>query len=320
MFHLKCCVWTLACLLSSATLAQKTIRVIVPFAAGGPVDLTTRWVMQEAQLKLGTPIVVENKPGAGGNIGMEAIAKAPSDGYTLGVATTASNALNPWLFTNLPYQAHSDFQSITQMIRVPNVLVISSENSFRLGIHSLAELINYARLHPGAMNYGSGGNGSAGHLSAELLKSLSKIDVTHIPFHGANPAQMALLSGQVDFNIDNLASASMNIKSGKLKALAITSGQRSALLPSVPSISETLPSFEVDTWWGLVAPKGVKTEWIDHLNRVFTKVLKSPEIKSKFATVMAEPMPTSPEHFESMMNLEREKYKHLVRISQAKVD
>ncbi len=231
MCLLKCFLWVLACLLSSPSFAQKTIRVIVPFAAGGPVDLTTRWVMQEAQQSLGTPIVVENKPGAGGNIGMEAIAKALPDGFTLGVATTASNALNPWLFTRLPYQAQSDFQAITQMIRVPNVLVMSSDNSYRLGIHSLSELITYALEHPGAMNYGSGGNGSAGHLSAELLKSLSKMEVTHIPFNGANPAQMALLSGQVDFNIDNLASAAMGIKSGKLKALAITSGQRSALLP-----------------------------------------------------------------------------------------
>jgi tripartite-type tricarboxylate transporter receptor subunit TctC len=320
MCLLKCFLWVLACLLSSPSFAQKTIRVIVPFAAGGPVDLTTRWVMQEAQQSLGTPIVVENKPGAGGNIGMEAIAKALPDGFTLGVATTASNALNPWLFTRLPYQAQSDFQAITQMIRVPNVLVMSSDNSYRLGIHSLSELITYALEHPGAMNYGSGGNGSAGHLSAELLKSLSKMEVTHIPFNGANPAQMALLSGQVDFNIDNLASAAMGIKSGKLKALAITSGQRSALLPLVPSISETLPSFEVDTWWGLVTPKGVKPEWIDHLNTVFTKALKSAEIKAKFASVMAEPMPTSPEQFESMMSSEREKYKRLVRISHAKVD
>ncbi len=320
MCLLKCFLWVLACLLSSPSFAQKTIRVIVPFAAGGPVDLTTRWVMQEAQQSLGTPIVVENKPGAGGNIGMEAIAKALPDGFTLGVATTASNALNPWLFTRLPYQAQSDFQAITQMIRVPNVLVMSSDNSYRLGIHSLSELITYALEHPGAMNYGSGGNGSAGHLSAELLKSLSKMEVTHIPFNGANPAQMALLSGQVDFNIDNLASAAMGIKSGKLKALAITSGQRSALLPLVPSISETLPSFEVDTWWGLVTPKGVKPEWIEHLNTVFTKALKSAEIRAKFASLMAEPMPTSPEQFESMMSSEREKYKRLVRISHAKVD
>ncbi len=320
MCLLKCFLWVLACLLSSASFAQKTIRVIVPFAAGGPVDLTTRWVMQEAQQSLGNPIVVENKPGAGGNIGMEAIAKALPDGLTLGVATTASNALNPWLFTKLPYQAQSDFQAITQMIRVPNVLVMSSDNSFRLGIHSLPELIAYSLKHPGAMNYGSGGNGSAGHLSAELLKSLSKMEATHIPFNGANPAQLALLSGQVDFNIDNLASAAMGIKSGKLKALAITSGQRSALLPLVPSISETLPSFEVDTWWGLVTPKGVKPEWIEHLNTVFTKALKSAEIRAKFASLMAEPMPSSPEQFESMMSSEREKYKRLVRISHAKVD
>lgn len=309
----------LACC-ASAVHAEKVMKVIVPFAAGGPVDLTTRWLMQEAQEPLALSIVVENRPGAGGNIGMQAIAKAAPDGLTLGVATTASMALNPWLFTQLPYQAQSDFQAITQMVSVPNVLVIPAPTSARLGISSLAQLIAYAKAHPGRMNYGSGGNGSAGHLGAEVLKNMAQLDITHIPFNGAQPAQMALLSGQVDFNIDNLASAAMNIKSGKLIALAITSSQRSPLMPQLPTMAETLPNFEIETWWGLVSPKGVRTEWIQQLNAVLMKILKSPAIRSKFAGLMAEPQPSSPEQFESMMISQREKYKTWVRISGATVD
>jgi tripartite-type tricarboxylate transporter receptor subunit TctC len=313
--------WFLVLALGSCSAhAERVMKVIVPFAAGGPVDLTTRWLMQEAQEPLGLSIVVENRPGAGGNIGMQAIAKAPPDGMTLGIATTASNALNPWLFSKLPYQAQTDFQAITQMVSVPNVLVIQSEQSARLGIRSLSDLINFAKLHPGRMNYGSGGNGSAGHLAAELLKSMAKLDIAHIPFNGAQPAQMALLSAQVDFNIDNLASAAMNIKSGKLIPLAMTSPQRSPLMPQVPTIAETLPNFEVETWWGLVSPKGVRADWIQELNAVFVKILKSPQIRIKFASLMAEPQPSSADQFESMMAAQRDKYKNLVQISGATVD
>lgn len=321
MMTLKTCVIALLFGLGlSLASAQKVMKVIVPFAAGGPVDLTTRWLMQEAQEPLGLSIVVENRPGAGGNIGMQAIAKAPPDGLTIGIATTASNALNPWLFTKLPYQAQSDFQAITQMLSVPNVLVMNTAQSQKLGIHTLSDLIAYAKKHPGSMNYGSGGNGSAGHLAAELLKSTAQLEVTHIPFNGAQPAQLALLGAQVDFNIDNLASAAINIKSGKLTALAITSLQRSALMPQTPTVAETLPGFEIETWWGLVSPKGVREEWIAQLNSTFVNILKTPQIRTQFATLMAQPQPTSPEQFERMMNTQREKYKHLVRLSGATVD
>ncbi len=310
----------LFCALASSAQAQRTLRVIVPFSAGGPVDLTTRWLMQEAQGPLALSIIVENRAGAGGNIGMEALAKAPPDGYTIGIATTASHALNPWLFSKLPYKPQSDFQAITLMLKVPNVLVLSMQNSFRLKLNTLSDLIAYAKKHPGALNYASGGNGSAGHLAAELLKSMAHLDITHIPFNGASPAQLALLSGQVDFNIDNLSSAAMGIKTGKLRALAVSSAHRSPLLPMVPTIAETLPGFEIETWWGLVAPQGVRSEWVNQLNQVFVNLLKSQEMKDKFASVMAQPHASTPEQFEAMMSADREKYQHLVSISGARVD
>jgi tripartite-type tricarboxylate transporter receptor subunit TctC len=220
----------------------------------------------------------------------------------------------------MPYDAGKDFAPITQMLRVPNVLVMNQEAATRLKIGTLADLIAYARKHPGRLNYGSGGNGSAGHLAGEMFKQGAGIFAVHIPYNGGNPAQLALLSGQVDFNIDNLATAAANIKSGKLKALAVTSARRSALMPEVPAMAETLPGFEVDTWWGLVAPAGTPRDVVDRLNAAFTAALKAPETQQRFAQLMAEPVPTTPEQFGQFMARERARYEAVVKRSGAKVD
>jgi len=230
----------------------RPIRLIVPYAAGGPIDITARVLTERVRDTLG-PVVIENRAGAGGNIGADAVAKATPDGLTIGIAATATHAVNPWLYSRMPYRAEADFAPITQMLRVPNVLVINAEAAQRLNIHTLQDLIVYARANPGKLNYGSGGNGSAGHLAGELFKSRAGIFAVHIPYNGGNPAQLALLGGQVDFNFDNLATASANIRAGKLKALAVTTLRRSPALPRVPAVAEMLPGFAVDTWWGLVA-------------------------------------------------------------------
>ena len=222
---------------------------MVPYPPGGPLDATARVLAERVQGELGT-VVVDNKPGAGGNIGMAAVAKAVPDGRTLGVAAVATLAINPWLFRKMPYDAARDFAPVTAVARVPNVLVMNAEAARQLKIASVADLIAHARENPGQLNYGSGGNGSAGHLAGELFKQQAGIEATHIPFNGANPAQLALLGGQVDFNIDNLASAAPNIKSGKLVALAVTSASPSPMLPGVPPLADTLKGFEIDTWWG----------------------------------------------------------------------
>jgi len=206
------------------------------------------------------------------------------------------------------------------MVRVPNVLVLNADTAQRLSINNLADLIAYARANPGKLNYGSGGNGSGGHLAGEMFKAQAGIFAVHIPYNGGNPAQLALLSGQVDFNFDNLATASGNIKSGKLKPLAVTTAKRSAVLPDVPTVAETLPGFEVDTWWGLVAPAGTPKDVVAKLNQAFVAALNSPEARSRFATLMAEPVPTTPEQFGTMMNAERAKYEKVVKASGAKVD
>ena len=299
--------------------ADKTTRIIVPFGAGGPIDATARILAEAVKDSLGT-VIVENKPGAGGNIGVSAVAKATPDGHTLGIATTASHGINPWLFSKLPYDPAKDFAPVTQMLRVPNVLVMNADTAQRLNIRSLADLIRYAKANPGKLNYGSGGNGSAGHLAGELLKHQAGIFAVHIPYNGGNPAQLALLSGQVDFNIDNLATAAANIRAGKLRALAVTTAQRSAMLPEVPPMAETLPGFEVDTWWGLIAPAGTPAETVRKLNSAFTAALGTPEVKAQFARLLAEPAPSTPQAFEAFLQKERGKYERMVKLSGAQVD
>jgi tripartite-type tricarboxylate transporter receptor subunit TctC len=307
-------------LLAAPAWAQgKPIRIIVPYAAGGPLDVTARVLAERVKDTLGT-VIIENKPGAGGNLGVDLVAKAPADGFTIGIAAVATHAINPWLFSKMPYDAGKDFAPITQMVRVPNVLVMNADTAQRLKINTLADLIAYAKANPGRLNFGSGGNGSAGHLAGEMFKKAAGIFAVHIPYNGGSPAQLALLSGQVDFNFDNLATASANIKSGKLKALAVTTAQRSSAMPEVAAVAETLKGFEIDTWWGLVAPANTPHEVVERLNKAFTAALQAPETKARFAQLMAEPVASTPEQFAAFMKKELSRYEPVVKASGARVD
>jgi len=306
----------------TAPLAQaqgKPIRLIVPYAAGGPLDITARALAERVRDSLGT-VIVENRPGAGGNIGADAVAKAAPDGLTIGIAATATHAVNPWLYSKMPYNAATDFAPITQMVRVPNVLVMNAQTAQRLKINTVADLIAYARANPAKLNYGSGGNGSAGHLAGEMFKRDAGIFAVHIPYNGGNPAQLALLSGQVDFNFDNLATAAPNIRSGKLRALAVTTLAPSSALPGVPPVADTLKGFAIDTWWGLVAPAATPKDVISRLNHAFVAALNAPETRTRFAALLTEPVPSSPEEFGALMKSERAKYEKLVQASGARVD
>ena len=307
------------CLPLDALAQSRPLRIIVPYAAGGPIDVTARLLAERVKDVLGT-VIIDNKPGGGGNIGVDQIAKATPDGLTIGIAALATHAINPWLYNKMPFNASTDFAPITQMVRVPNVLVVNAATAERLKINSLTDLIRYAKSNPGKLNYGSGGNGSGGHLAGEMFKAKAGIFAVHIPYNGGSPAQLALLAGQVDFNFDNLATASANIKSGKLKALAVTTVQRSPALPDVPAVSETLGGFAVDTWWGLVAPAATPKDIIAKLNQAFVAALNSPEVKTRFALMMAEPVATTPEQFGSFMKDELTKYETVVKASGAKVD
>ncbi len=307
-------------MLASAAWGQaRPIRLIVPYAAGGPIDVTARILAERVKDSLG-PVVIDNRAGAGGNIGADLVAKAAPDGLTIGISATATHAVNPWLFGKMPYNAATDFAPITQILRVPNVLVMNAEVAQRLNINTLADLIAYARANPGKLNYGSGGNGSAGHLAGEMFKARAGIFAVHIPYNGANPAQLGLQSAQVDFNFDNLATAAPGIRSGKLKALAVTTLARSPALPDVPPVADTFKGFAIDTWWGLVAPAGTPKDVIAKLNQAFVAALRAPETQTRFANLMAEPVPTTPEEFGSFMKSELAKYQAVVKAAGAKVD
>ena len=317
---------TLATLVSPCLVAwaqAKPIRLIVPYPPGGPLDIVARLLADKVKLSLG-PVVVENRPGAGGNLGMELVARSAPDGLTIGMGAVATHAINPWLYSKIPYDALRDFTPITRVAQVPNVLVMNADAAAKLGIHGVADLVAYAKKHPGALNYGSGGNGSAGHLAGEMFKSQAGVHMVHIPYAGGAPAQLALLSGQVDLNFDNLATASANIKSGRLQAIAVTTAQRSNAMPELPTIAESgvgaLARFDIDTWFGLFGPAGMSAETTQQLNKAFTDALALPEVRARLATLLAEPAPMSPQEFAAFVRAELAKYEKVVKQSGAKAD
>jgi tripartite-type tricarboxylate transporter receptor subunit TctC len=307
------------------SLAQaRPLRLIVPYPPGGPLDTVARLLAERVKDSLGV-VVVDNKPGAGGNLGADLAAKAAPDGHTLVMGAVATHAINPWLFAKLPYDPIRDFTPITRVAQVPNVLVMNADTAQKLGITSVQDLVTFARKNPGRLNYGSGGNGSAGHLAGEMFKAQAGLFMVHIPYAGGNPAQLGLLSGQVDLNFDNLASASANIKAGKLRALAVTTASRAAAMPDLPTIAEAgraagLGQFDVGTWFGLFGPAGLPADVLAKLNSAFVAALATPEVKARMAQLMAEPAPTTPEQFAAFVKAELAKYGPVVKASGAKVD
>jgi tripartite-type tricarboxylate transporter receptor subunit TctC len=302
----------------------RPIRFIVPYPPGGPLDIVARALAERAKDSLGT-IVIENRAGAGGNLGADAAAKAAPDGTTIVMGAVATHAINPWLFAKMPYDPIRDFTPITGVARVPNVLVMSSEVATRLGIASVADLVAYAKKNPGKLNYGSGGNGSAGHLAGEMFKAQAGVFMVHIPYAGGNPAQLALLAGQVDLNFDNLAAASANIKAGKLRAIAVTTAQRSTAMPDVPTIAESgrslgLAAFDVDTWFGIFGPARLPADVTDRLNKAFVEALGSAELKARLAGLFAEPIPSTPDRFAAFVKSELAKYERIVKATGARVE
>jgi tripartite-type tricarboxylate transporter receptor subunit TctC len=300
------------------------VRLIVPYTAGGPLDIAARALAEQAKDSLGA-VIVDNRPGAGGNIGADLVAKAAPDGRTLLMGAVATHAINPWLYARMPYDATRDFTPITLVAQVPNVLVMNTAVADKLGIRTLAELVEFARRNPARLSYGSGGSGSAGHLAGEMFKSQARVFAVHIPYKGAVPAQLALLGGEVDFNFDNLAAASANIRSGKLRALAVTTAQRSGAMPEVPTVAEAgaafgLQSFDISTWFGIFAPAGLSPDVRTRLNKVFTDALASADVKARLASLMAEPSPMTPAQFAAFVASELQKYKLVVAATGARAD
>ena len=299
---------------------QRPIRLVVPYAAGGPIDNTARILAERVKDTLG-PVIIDNKPGAGGNIGADIVAKAPPDGLTIGIAATATNAVNPWLYNKIPFNAATDFAPITQMVRVPNVLVMNADTAKRLNINSVADLIRYAKANPAKLNYGSGGNGSAGHLAGELLKLRTGTQMTHIPYRGGGPAVTDVMGGQVPLLWVSIPAAAQFVKAGKLKALAVSTTKRSAAFPDVPTMQEAgIPDFDVDSWYAVFVPAKTPQPAIDKLNRVINTVVKEPEIRDKLLAQGSEGVGGTPEQLGKVVTTELVRWQKLAKEASIKVD
>ena len=295
----------------------RPIRLVVPFPPGGSLDVVARAIGQKLAEAWGQPVVIDNRPGAGGNIGADLVAKSVPDGYTILEGALSTHAVNASLYRKLPYDPIKDFAPITLVAITPNVLVLNRA----FPVNSVPELVAYAKAHPGALSFGSGSNGSAGHLAGELFKSETGIDMVHVPYKGGAPALQALLAGDTQLMFDNLANSMPQLKAGKLKALAVTTAKRSPLAPDLPTLAESgLPGFDIYTWWGLLAPAGTRPEIIAKWNAEVTRILGTSEMKAFFAQEGAEPAPTTPEAFAALIRSEMTKYAKIVKDSGAKVD
>ena len=306
----------------TAAWPTKPVKIIVPFAPGGTTDILARAVAPELSKAFGQTFVVENRAGAGGNVGSDIVAKSPADGYTLLMGTVGTHAINKSLYSKMPYDPQKDFAPITLVAGVPNVMVMNTETAARLGINTVPDFIKFARANPGKLNMASSGNGTSIHLAGELFKSMTGVFMTHIPYTGSGPAMMGMVSGQVDVMFDNLPSAMPQIKGGKLKAFAVTSAQRSGAMPELPTVEEAgqLKGFEASSWFGLLAPAGTPADVVSRVQQETAKALNSPAMKEKLLAQGAIPSGNTPAEFAKLIEAEIKKWAPVVKTSGAKVD
>lgn len=310
----------IAALAAPATFAQgfatRPVRIVVPFAAGGTTDLSARIVADQLTRSLGQTFVVDNKAGAGGNLGAAEVARAAPDGYTFLMGTPGTQAINQFLYAKMPYDTAKDLVPVSFVVRVPNVLMVNPQ----LPVKSLPELIALLKKQPGKLTYGSPGNGTSGHLSTELFKARAGVFITHVPYRGSGPMLQDLMAGQIDLSIDNLPSAMQLIQAGKVRALAVTSAQPAPQLPGVPTVASVLPGFEAESWFVLMAPAGTPQPIIDKLSAEVDHILKKPEVIERFAKLGATPVGGTPKQLGDFIAAETLKWKEVVKASGAKVD
>jgi tripartite-type tricarboxylate transporter receptor subunit TctC len=297
---------------------SKPIRFVVPFPPGGPLDVMARGIGMKLQGAWGQPVVVENKPGAGGGIGADLVAKSAGDGYTLLMGAVSTHAINPWLYASIPYDPVKDFIAVTLVAQVPNILVVNPS----LPVTSVRELIDYAKAKPGALSFASGSTGSTGHLAGELFKTMAGVDMVHIPYKGAAPAMFDLLAGQTQLMFDNIANALPQVRAGTLRALAVTTVKRSPAVPDLPTIDEAgLRGFDLTTWFGVFVPAQTPKEVVDKLNGEIVKALSSKELRERLAAMGTEPPSiTKPADFAAFVQREASKYAQVVKASGARVE
>ncbi len=296
---------------------SKPIRWVVPFAPGGTTDILARTIGEKLSVALGQPIIVENKPGAGGGVGAEQVAKSAPDGYTIMGGTISTHAINASLYKNLPYDPVRDFAPITLMVRVPNMLVINPD----VPAKDVRELIALLKANPGKYSFASSGNGTSQHLSGELFKTMTGVEMQHVPYRGSPPALADVVGGQVTMTFDNITTAWPLVKGGKLRALAVTTAKRSPIAPDVPTLAEAgLAGYEIASWQGVFAPAGVSPEIIKRFNAEIVRIINAPDVRQKLLDMGAEPAPNNPEEFAAMVKAEVTKWADVVGKSGATVD
>ncbi|QHI99394.1 tripartite tricarboxylate transporter substrate binding protein [Xylophilus rhododendri] len=302
---------------SAAGFPNKPITIIVPFAAGGTTDILARLVGQYLGNELGQSVIVDNRVGAGGNIGGQLAARSPADGYTLFMGTVGTHAINQSLYKKMPFDPIKDFAPISRVANVPNLLVANPQQPFK----NVQELIAYAKANPGKINFGSSGNGSSIHLSGELFKMMTKTDMIHVPYKGSAPAMNDLLGNQIAIMFDNMPSAIQHVRAGKLRPLAVTTAKRSPELPDVPTIAEAgVPGYEATSWFGLLAPAGTPADIVNKIDAALIKVYGNPELKKKIADQGAEPVVEKPAEFAAFIKAETAKWGKVVKESGATLD
>ena len=306
---------------SAAAFAQtypsKPIRLIVPFPPGGSADILARAIGQKAGEGLGQPFVVENRPGAGTAIGADALAKSAPDGYAVMIGTVSSHAINPALNPKLPYDPLKDFTPVSLVATIPFAMIVHPS----VPAKNVQEFIALAKAKPGSLNYSSAGNGTSNHLAGELLKSMARVDIVHVPYKGSAPALNDLIAGQVSLMFDLVLTAAPHVKSGAVRGLAVTGAQRSSALPELPTVAESgVPGYEVSAWFGIFAPAGLAQPVVQRLNAEFVKGLQQPDLRQRLASQGAEPLTSTPEEFGSYLRSEIAKWAKVVKESGMKVD
>jgi tripartite-type tricarboxylate transporter receptor subunit TctC len=299
----------------------KPIKYVVPFAPGGPTDTFSRALTLRLADQMGQPVIVENIPGAGASIGMDRVAKSAPDGYTIGLATTGTHAINPALYgPRLTYNALKDFSPLTVAVGYINILVVNPG----VPAKTVGDLVAYAKANPGKVNFGSAGNGSSNHLSGELLKSLTGAPMQHIPYKGSGPALTDVIGGQLTFMFDSPVTVLPQIRGGKIRALAVTTAKRSPHAPEIPTMDESgMPGYSEagsDLWYGIVGPAGIPRPIVDKLNAEIVKALRSPEMTERLKAQYLDAWPTTPEEFQKIIEADHAKWGKIVRASGAKID
>jgi tripartite-type tricarboxylate transporter receptor subunit TctC len=301
---------------------NKPVKIVVPFAPGGTTDILARALAPELSRAFGQPFIVENRAGAGGNLGSDVVAKSPPDGYTLVMGTVGTHGINKSLYDKMPFDPVKDFAPVTLVAGVPNVMIVNADKARAMGIANVGDFIRVAKANPGKFNMASSGNGTSIHLSGELFKSMSGTFMLHFPYRGSGPALLDMLGGNMDVMFDNLPSSMPHIKSGKLIALAVTSGQRSAALPDVPTIEEAgkLKGYEASSWFGLLAPAGTPADIVNRIQQETAKALKTPALSERLLAQGAIPSGNTPQEFAKLIDSEIKKWAQVVKTSGAKVD